>query len=65
MEEFDTLDSSEKTIYILGDRWWPQVVKQEEDKLIQTLLCTKWNQPNKRPNVGGLDIRSRNGAPSR
>ena len=23
MEEFDTLDSSEKTIVILGDRWWP------------------------------------------
>ena len=24
MEEFDTLDSSEKTIVILGDRWRPQ-----------------------------------------
>ena len=22
--KFDTLDSSEKTIAILGDRWWPQ-----------------------------------------
>ena len=27
MEEFDTLDSSEKTIAILGDRWWPQAAK--------------------------------------
>ena len=25
MEEFDTLDNSEKTIAILGDRWWPHV----------------------------------------
>ena len=24
MEKFCTLDSSEKTIAILGDRWWPQ-----------------------------------------
>ena len=31
-EEFDTLDSSEKTIAILGDRWWPQAAKQEGDK---------------------------------
>ena len=33
MEEFDTLDSSEKTIAIVGDRWWPQAVKQEEDNI--------------------------------
>ena len=24
MEKFGTLDSSEKTIAIPGDRWWPQ-----------------------------------------
>ena len=24
MEEFGTLDSSEKPIAVLGDRWWPQ-----------------------------------------
>ena len=24
MEEFGTLDSSEKTVAIPGDRWWPQ-----------------------------------------
>ena len=28
-EKFGTLDGSEKTIAILGDRWWPQTVKQE------------------------------------
>ena len=28
MEKFGTLDSWEKTIAILGDRWWPQTAKQ-------------------------------------
>ena len=32
MEECDTLDSTKKTIVILGDRWWPQTGKQERDK---------------------------------
>ena len=27
MEEFRRLEISEKTITILGDRWWPQTVK--------------------------------------
>ena len=27
MDKFGTLDSSEKTIAILGDRWWPQTAK--------------------------------------
>ena len=32
-EEFGTLDinSSEKTIATLGDRWWPQTAKHEGD----------------------------------
>ena len=29
MEEFGTPDSGKKTIAILGDRRWPQAVKQE------------------------------------
>ena len=29
MEDFVTLESSEKTIVILGDRWWSQAAKQE------------------------------------
>ena len=33
MEKFGTLDSSEKTIAILGDRWWPQTAKQVGDKI--------------------------------
>ena len=31
MEKFGALDGSEKTIAILGDRWWPQTAKHEED----------------------------------
>ena len=35
MEEFDTLliEASEKTIAILGDRWWPQTAKQKGDNI--------------------------------
>ena len=32
MEEFNKLDSSERTIAILGERWWPQAAKQEREK---------------------------------
>ena len=40
MEKFGTLvDSSEKTIAILGDRWWPQTAKQQGDKTSKTFLC--------------------------
>ena len=38
MEELDTLDSSEKTSAILGDRWWPQAAKQEGDRVSKKLL---------------------------
>ena len=42
MKEFGTLDSSEKTIAILGDRWWPQKAKQQGDKTSKKLLCNIW-----------------------
>ena len=35
-EGFGTLDNSEKTIAILGDRWWPQNMKQDGDKVSKT-----------------------------
>ena len=31
MENFGSLDSSEKTVAILGDKWWAQTAKQEGD----------------------------------
>ena len=52
------MNSSEKTNSILGDRWWPQAVKQEADTISK-------KQRNERPAVGGVSSRSRNGAPSR
>ena len=33
MEEFDWLESCEKTIAILGDRWWPRTAKQDGDRI--------------------------------
>ena len=65
MEDFGTLDSSEKTIAIVGDRWWPQAAKQEGDHVSKEFLCNIWKQRHEGPNVGGVSIRSRNGAPSR
>ena len=44
MEKFGTLDSSEKTIAILGDRWWPQT-KQEGDKISKHFPCNVWKKP--------------------
>ena len=35
MEKFGTLDHSEKTIAILGDRWWPQTAS-ERGKVSET-----------------------------
>ena len=33
IEGCSTLENREKTIAILGDRWWPQAAKQEGDKI--------------------------------
>ena len=62
MGKFGTLDSSEKTIAILADKWWPQTAKQGISKKFP---CAIWKKRNERPNVGGVSVRSRNGAPSR
>ena len=39
MEEFSGPEDTEKTIAILGDRWWPQTAKQEEDRMSEHFLC--------------------------
>ena len=43
-ESFEGLDSREKTIAILGDRWWPQTVKQEGDKICERFLGNVWKK---------------------
>ena len=61
------IESSEETIAILGDRWWPQTAKQDGDRISKQFVCNIWKKRNECPNVGGVSIRnrSRNGAPSR
>ena len=59
------LESSEKTIDILGGRWLPQTAKQDWDRINKQFLCNTWKKCNEGQNVGGVSIRSRNGAPSR
>ena len=43
MEEFGKLESSEKTIAILGDRWWPQTAKQEGDGVSKQFRCKTYD----------------------
>ena len=65
MEEFGRLESSEQAIAILGDRWLPRTAKQDGDRICKQFLCNIWKKRNERPNVEGVSISSRNGAPSR
>ena len=65
MKSFEALDSREKTIAILGDRWWPQTAKQEGDKICKRFLYNIWKKRCEHRTVEGVSIRSRNGAPSR
>ena len=65
MEEFGRLESSEKMIAILGDRWWSQMAKQDGDRISTQFLCNISKNRHERPNVGGVSTRSRNGAPFR
>ena len=38
MEEFGRLESSEKTIAIVGDKWWPQTAEQDGDRISKQLF---------------------------
>ena len=65
MAKFDGLDQSEKTIAILGDRWWPNEAQEQGDKICKRFLCEVWQTRKERQNVNGASCRSRNGALSR
>ena len=58
------IDSSEKTIVILGDRWWPQTVKHEGDKMSKSfcVIYLVWKRRAESPNVEGVSITSRGSA---
>ena len=47
IKSFDALDSREKTIAILGDRWWPQTAKQDGDNKCKRFLCNIWKKRTK------------------
>ena len=40
MENFVTLDSSEKTIAILGDKSWPRTAKQQGGEITEMFLMS-------------------------
>ena len=44
MEEFGRLESSEKAIAILGDRWWPQTAKQDGNRISKRFFCNMWRK---------------------
>ena len=44
MGGYGALESSEKTIVILGGRRWPQAAKQEGDKTSKKFRCIVWKQ---------------------
>ena len=63
MEKFCRVGSSEKAIPIVGDGWWPQTAIPDGDRISkQQFLCNIRKKRNEHPNVGGVSIRSRNGA---
>ena len=64
---FGGLKSSEKTITILGHEidGGHRRRNRKGDKISTYFLCNIWKRRSEGPNVGGVSVRSRNGAPSR
>ena len=65
MEGLGRLESSEKTIAILGGRWWPQTAKQDGDTTRKQFFVIYGRGVISAQMFGGVSIRSRNGAPTR
>ena len=65
IDEFGTLDSSERTIAILGYRWWPQTPKQEANTRSKKFPCSTWLQRGRQemstpPGATGVFLRQPN-----
>ena len=43
-EELGRLESREKTIATLGDRWWPQTAEQDGDRITRQFLSYTWKK---------------------
>ena len=54
IEEFRRVESSEKTIAVLRDKWWPQTAKEDGYRISKQFLCNIWKKRNERPNVRGV-----------
>ncbi|CAB1099601.1 unnamed protein product [Ectocarpus sp. CCAP 1310/34] len=44
MDKFGKLDNSEKTIAVIGDRWWAQEAVGGGDKMCKKFLCSLWQK---------------------
>ena len=56
MEELSTLISDKRSLYIFGDRWWPQKAEQEAgDKTGKMYSCNISKKHNGRPNLEVLE----------
>ena len=65
LKEMRKIDESGIEKFGTLDRWWPRTAKQEGDKISKKFLRNTSKKTNERPNVGGVSISSRKGAPSR
>ena len=63
IEEFGRLESSEKTIAILGDMWWQQTAKQDGDRINKNSFYGIYGRSAMSAHMLEVSIRSRNGAP--
>ena len=56
LEKFGAVDSSEKTIAILGDRCWPQRTKLEGGEKKQAIVLNIRKKHTECPTVGGVSM---------
>ena len=61
LEKLGTLHSSEKTIAILGGRWWPQTAKRKGRYIRIFFLCNIWKNVMS-VQMLEVSLRSQNGA---
>ena len=51
-------------VLLIGDRRWPQTVREEGGKLRKRFSCNIRKKRDEDPKVGGVSFRSKNSAPS-
>ncbi|CAB1100190.1 unnamed protein product [Ectocarpus sp. CCAP 1310/34] len=56
MDKFGKLDNSEKTIAVIGDRWWAQEAVEDGDNMCKEFLRRLWQKRKELPNVGVVSL---------